>query len=156
MILKNVIIQNYRKFLGVSFALDNDITLLAGANNSGKTSLIDLLQGIIDNKNSYSVSDIPVTKAKEWIELAYPIFSEHFDANQDKDQTIKAIVNKLFSLEPPDPELSILIPPTLVKFRIDYAIEDDIRNFANYLMDLNPNKQSFYFLYSFHPTPTSL
>jgi putative ATP-dependent endonuclease of the OLD family len=58
MILKNVIIQNYRKFLDVSFALDNDITLLAGANNSGKTSLIDLLQGIVDNENSYSVTGV--------------------------------------------------------------------------------------------------
>jgi putative ATP-dependent endonuclease of OLD family len=157
MILKEVAIQNYRKFLDISFTLDDDITLLAGANNSGKTSLIDLLEGIIiNNKNIFSVSDIPVTKAKEWIDLAYPIFTDCFNAKQDKDQTIKAIVNKLFSLEPPNPELSILIPPTLVKFRIDYAIKDDIRNFADYIMDFNPDNQSFYFLYSFHSTPTSL
>ena len=162
MILKEIIIQNYRKFsergdeLGISFTLDDDITLLAGANNSGKTSLIDLLQGIIDNRNSYSVSDIPVTKAKEWIDRAYPIFTKSFDANIDKDQTVKSIVNQLFSLEPPKPELSILIPPTVVKFRIDYAVGDDIRNLADYLMDLEQGNQSFYFLYSFRATPASL
>lgn len=157
MILKEVIIQNYRKFLEVSFTLDQDITLLAGANNSGKTSLIDLLEGVLGSKKTlFSVSNIPVTKAKEWIDLAYPIFTECFDANQDKDQTIKAIVNKLFSLEPPNPELSILIPPTLVKFKIDYSVGDDIRNFADYIMDFDLDKQSFYFLYSFQTTPTSL
>jgi putative ATP-dependent endonuclease of OLD family len=154
--LKEITIQNYRKFLDVSFTLDDDITLLAGANNSGKTSLIDLFEGIlICNKNFFSVSDIPVEKAKDWIDLAYPIFTQYFDANLDKDETIKAIVNKLFSLEPPNPE-SILIPPTLIKFKIDYAVEDDIRNFADYTMDLNPDNQSFYFLYSFRSTPTSL
>jgi predicted ATP-dependent endonuclease of OLD family len=162
MILKEIIIQNYRKFstqedeLGISFTLDDDITLLAGANNSGKTSLIDLLQGIIGDKHGYSVSDIPVTKAKEWIDRAYPVFTECFDANTDKNQTIKAIVDKLFSLESPNPEPSILIPPTVIKFRVDYKKEDDFRNFADYLMDLNSDNKSFYFLYTFRSTPTSL
>lgn len=157
-----MIIQNYRKFsaheneLGISFTLDDDITLLAGANNSGKTSLIDLLQGIIGDKHGYSVSDIPVTKAKEWIERAYHVFTECFDTNADKNQTIKAIVDKLFSLKSPNSEPSILIPPTVIRFRIDYTKEDDLRNFADYLMDLNSDNKSFYFLYIFRSTPASL
>lgn len=156
MILKEIIIQNYRKFINTSLSLTDDTTLLAGANNSGKTSLIDLLESILGtSKISFSVSDIPVTKSKEWIDRAYPIFSECFDENSDKDQTVKAIVNKLFSLEPPDPESNILIPPTLVKFKIDYALSDDIRNFADYIMDFDLSKNSFYFVYSFHATPTS-
>jgi putative ATP-dependent endonuclease of OLD family len=157
MILKEVTIQNYRKFIDVSLSLTDDITLLAGANNSGKTSLIDLLESILGSrKASFSVSDIPVIKSKEWVDHAYPIFSECFNANLDKDQTIKAIVNKLFSLEPSIPESNILIPPTVVKFKIDYALNDDIRHFADYIMDLDLNEHSFYFVYSFDTTALSL
>lgn len=157
MILKELVIQNYRKFIKSTLSLNEDITLLAGANNSGKTSLIDLLENIIQShRSSYCVSDIPVTISKEWVERAYPIFCENFDKNIGKDDTVKGIINKLFSLEPPSPESNVLIPPTLVKFKIDYIPSDDIRNFANYIMDLDSNKHSFYFVYSFHTTPTTL
>jgi putative ATP-dependent endonuclease of OLD family len=156
MILKEVAIQNYRKFQDVTLSLTDDITILAGANNSGKTSMIDLIGSILGTgKTLYSISDIPVIQSREWMDSVYPIFSECFNEEQDKDQTVKAIVSKLFSLESSNPKSSILISPTLVKFKIDYALSDDIRNFADYIMDLDPHKQSFYFVYSFHPTPTS-
>lgn len=157
MLLKEITIENYRKFINTSLSLTDDITLLAGANNSGKTSLINLIVSILESgKTSFSVSDIPVTESKKWVDDAYPIFSQCFDKNLDKEQTIRMIVNELFSLEQAIPKLSILIPPTLVKFRVDYTVSDDIRNFADYIMDFDSNKFSFYFLYSFHVTPTSL
>lgn len=156
MLLSEVVIQNYRKFINTSLSLTDDITLLAGANNCGKTSLIDLLVCILDSsKCNYDVSDIPVTAAKQWVDKAYPVFSEIFNKNIGKDETIKEILNRFFALDPPEPESNLLIPPTLVKIKIDYSPDDDIRNFANYIMDLDPNKNSFYFIYSFHITPTS-
>ena len=156
MILKEAVVFNYRKFLNTSLSLTGDITLLAGANNSGKTSFIDLLESILQsNKTSYSVSDIPVTKSSDWIEKAYPIFCEIFDKKLDKEVTKKEITNKLFSLDPFNPEASILIQPTLVKIKVDYNESDDIRNFADYIMDFDSEKHSFYFIYSFHLTPTS-
>lgn len=154
--LSEVVIQNYRKFKKTSLSLTEDITLLAGANNSGKTSLIDLLVCILESgKCSYNVSDIPVTVAKDWIDKVYLVFCEFFDKNLGKDETIKGIINSLFALEPPKPETNLLVPPTLVKFKIDYSSDDDIRNFADYIMDFDASKRSFYFIYSFHVTPTS-
>jgi len=156
MILNEVVIQNYRKFKKTSLSLTDDITLLAGANNSGKTSLIDLLICILESgKCYYNVSDIPVTVAKDWIHKVYPVFCEFFDKNLSKDETIKGIINSIFAIEPPNPEMNLLIPPALVKFKIDYSTDDDIRNFANYIMDFDASKRSFYFIYSFHVTPTS-
>ena len=157
MILNEVIIQNFRKFIGTSLSLADDVTLLAGSNNSGKTSLIDLLVCIFESGScSYSVSDIPVAVAKDWIDKVYPVFCDIFDQTIEKDEAIEKIVSKLFGLEPPNPKSNLLIPPTLVKFKINYSADDDIRNFANYIMDFDPSKQSFYFIYSFHVTPTSL
>ena len=58
--LENIIIENYRQFDTAELAFDQGITILAGANNSGKTSLINLIRSVfVDEKNDYSVSDIP-------------------------------------------------------------------------------------------------
>src|SRR5680860_1832249 len=100
MLLKEIIIQNYRKFTDTTFSLDDDITLLAGANNSGKTSLIDLLCGILgNNRVHYSVTNIPVTLAKAWCDQVYPIFSECFHAGLEKEKTISEIVKKIIPSE---------------------------------------------------------
>ncbi len=151
-ILREMKIENYRKFLDVSLSFTDDITLLAGANNSGKTSLIDLLGSILGSGRApFLVSDIPVTQSKKWLEDIYPIFVEFFDNGNDKEQTIKGIIDKTF---PHDSEV-LVIPEASVKFQIDYSLTDDIRNFADYIMDLDPDCQSFYFKYSFEVTPLS-
>lgn len=151
--LKEVLIHNYRKFIETPFNLDNDITLLAGPNNSGKTSVIDLLCSIIgSNRANYSAADIPVTLAKEWCDQVYPIFLECFRSGFEKEKTISEIVKKIFPTEQEPPVTGILIPPTTVKFQIDYSEDEDIRNFADYIMDFDADKRSLYFIYTFQPT----
>lgn len=67
--LENIIIENYRQFDTAKLAFDQGITILAGANNSGKTSLINLIRSVfVDEKNDYSVSDIPAKNMQEWID----------------------------------------------------------------------------------------
>ena len=46
MILKKVKIYNYRQLQAVELDLQNSLTVLAGPNNSGKTTLIKLLLGV--------------------------------------------------------------------------------------------------------------
>lgn len=156
MVLKEVTIQNYRKFIDTTFSLDDDITLLAGANNSGKTSFIDLLCGILgNNRVPYSVSNIPVTLAKAWCDQVYPIFSEFFRAGLEKEKTTTEIVNKIIPSEQEPSAPGIMIPPTSIKFRIDFSADEDIRSFADYIMDFDSEKHSFYFIYTFKPTAVS-
>ena len=45
--LENIIIENYRQFDTAELAFDQGITILAGANNSGKTSLINLIRSFL-------------------------------------------------------------------------------------------------------------
>ena len=53
--LENIIIENYRQFDTAELAFDQGITILAGANNSGKTSLINLIRSVfVDEKNAVS------------------------------------------------------------------------------------------------------
>ena len=53
MILKKININNYRRLNNVTFALEDDLTLLAGPNNSGKTSVIELLKCVL-SENKYT------------------------------------------------------------------------------------------------------
>lgn len=155
MILKNIEVRNYRKFTKSTLIFDDDITLLAGANNSGKTSIIELLDQILNGtKVSLNVSDIPVDQMKTWIDLSYPIFTSVFEKENDIDTSIKDIINTIYSLD--SNHVAITFPSTSVRFTINYnPTSDDIRNFADYIMDFDPNKHSFYFNYTFNSSPAS-
>lgn len=50
MILKKVKIYNYRQLQKVELDLQNSLTVLAGPNNSGKTTLISVLKGMFRDK----------------------------------------------------------------------------------------------------------
>ena len=44
--LESITVENYRQFEKAELTFDEGITILAGANNSGKTSLINLIKNI--------------------------------------------------------------------------------------------------------------
>ena len=48
MFLKSVQISNYRQLDNIVLDFQNDLTVLAGPNNSGKTTLISVLKGIFE------------------------------------------------------------------------------------------------------------
>ena len=63
MLLKKIKIYNYRQLQKVELDLQNSLTVLAGPNNSGKTTLISVLKGMFhDKKLSFTYSDIPTNK----------------------------------------------------------------------------------------------
>jgi len=75
MIIKTITVENFRQLKETSLTFDKGITILAGPNNSGKTTLVNLLKSIFNkDKARYSKEDIPATKAKEWIDEVFPIF----------------------------------------------------------------------------------
>ena len=57
---------------------------------------------------------------------------------------------------PQHSEEDYLIPSTAIKFTIEYSEDDDLRKFADYLIDLDIEKKSIYFEYNFKPTLLSL
>ena len=46
--LESVTIENYRQFENAELTFDDGVTILAGANNSGKTFLIHLIKRVAD------------------------------------------------------------------------------------------------------------
>lgn len=73
--LVEINIINFRQFEKADISFDDSITVLAGANNSGKTSLITLIKNVFnDEKSIYCESDIPAKNLQDWINQVYPIF----------------------------------------------------------------------------------
>ena len=75
MILKKVKITNYRQLQNVELDMQDSLTVLAGPNNSGKTTLISVLKGMFcDKKLSFNYSDIPIQLSSDWLDKILPIF----------------------------------------------------------------------------------
>lgn len=146
--IKSIEISNYRKIREARINMEDSITVLAGANNSGKTSLVELFDSVFTKpkgKLALNVNDFPVEACEEWCKKAYPIILDAFVSCKSKEETIEAINLKMLL-----PEKPIVISPITIKIQIEYdEINDDIRNFADYIMELSPEDHSFYFIYKF-------
>lgn len=150
--LENIIIENYRQFDTAELAFDQGITFLAGANNSGKTSLINLIRSVfVDEKNDYSVSDIPAKNMQEWIDWGYPVFADSFKSGKSVDIIDAELVNLIIPEDDTVP--SHLMNTTCVKIHVSYDPDiDDIKMFADYIMDLDEEVHDFYFLFDYEVT----
>lgn len=147
--LIKMIVNDYRQFDTAELDFDDDVTIIAGANNSGKTSLISLIKNMISSeKIIYAESDIPAKNMKIWIDRVFPLFEDFFDKGNGIEQVETGLIEKILPIS--DNEEQILIKTTKVYIQIDYNdVEDDIKLFADYIMDLDENEHSFYFIYSF-------
>lgn len=141
MILKKVKIYNYRQLQKVELDLQNSLTVLAGPNNSGKTTLISVLKGMFrDKKLSFTYSDIPTNLSTSWVEKIIPVFQSIMVEN-DKNTGISEIIKKISVDDKLLPEYTIEC--FHAEIQVDYdPTGDDIQLFADYLMDLDESKQS--------------
>lgn len=150
MFLKRIEISNYRQLSHVVLDFQRDLTVLAGPNNSGKTTLISILKGIFnDSKLAFLYSDIPTNLSVDWVDKIMPIFKSIMLANT-KETGISEIINALST----DDQFSsdYIIDEFRAQIEVDYTPEsDDIQNFVDYLMDLDESKHSFYFVYTYEP-----
>lgn len=150
MYLKRIEITNYRQLHEVMLDFQRNLTVLAGPNNSGKTTLISVLKGIFNDKSfKLSYDDIPTNLSSVWIDKVLPIFQKIM-TTENKESGVSKIIKEL-SIDDSFKE-DFTIPKFNVRIQVDYNKEcDDIQNFADYIMDLDNNKSSFYFLYRFEP-----
>lgn len=154
MLLKKVKIYNYRQLQEVELDLQNSLTVLAGPNNSGKTTLISILKGIFhDKKLSFTYSDIPMNLSISWLDRIMPVF-ESIMVKNDKNTGIPEILKNISADDEFLPDYTI--DCFRAQIQVDYnPAGDDIQLFADYLMDLDESKHSFYFVYSYEPSIVS-
>lgn len=152
MYIKKIRIQNFRQLKDVELELQKNTTILAGPNNSGKTSFILLLKRMLLEKSfAFSKDDFNAYDKYIWSNNVYDILKSLYDNIQSKkeDEIIKELTDKMFPIEnESESNHSVTLPELIVKLQIDYTASDDISNFANYIMDLDNSHNSFYFVYT--------
>ena len=113
-----------------------------------------LLKGMFhDKKLTFTYSDIPTNLSTAWVDKIMPVFQSIMVAH-DKNTGISEILKKISTDDKLLPEYSIEC--FHAEIQVDYdPTGDDIQLFADYLMDLDESKHSFYFIYSYEPSIAS-
>ena len=133
--VRSIYIDGYRRFIAQNIKFENGTTILAGANNSGKTSLIDLLRVVLGGEGNLRAEDLSASARHEW-------FIALVDAAVRGEETYRDFLAQKSLLEK--------VPAIEVRLEVTYdPVADDIREFADYLMDLDSTKSSFYFKFRF-------
>ena len=95
MILKKIKIMNYRQLQSVELDMQDSLTVLAGPNNSGKTTLISVLKGMFcDKKLGFSYSDIPISLSSMWLDKTVPVFQKIM-LEYDKEKGVQKIIDEM-------------------------------------------------------------
>ncbi len=151
MLIEKLMIKNYRKFekLSVEFNDDN-LIVLAGANNTGKTSLVLLLRSLFNNTKMVRDVDISIEVRNKYIkELTEYIESKSpSDANKFVELLLEYMSKKDKNIEEEFISNKVLNYPIKAQLIISYDVDEPIGIFADYLMDLDENNRQLYFEYS--------
>ena len=148
MILKKIKIINYRQLQNIELDLQDSLTILAGPNNSGKTTLISVLKGMFyDKKLSFNYSDIPTNLSTVWVDKILPVF-QAIMVKYEKEAGVPEIMKQVSTSN--NFITDYVMEGFQAQIQVDYDVEnDDIQYFADYLMDLDETKHSFYFIYTY-------
>ena len=126
--LKKMEIENYRQFQDAVINFDDELTVLAGANNSGKTSIIELFRRVFKDKN-FSKEDVAAefySKLQDdFLNLIDKIYEESWDETEFREN-----VKKAFSTQKEDKWTAIRI-----KIEVTYNKDESISLFSDYLME---------------------
>mgnify|MGYP002418235210 FL=1 len=144
--IKKVDIYNYRQFNGQSIYLEENLTFIAGANNSGKTSIIELFNRILgESKTKISANDLPVIEYHDWLKQLLNIIKECYEIIGDEKSFIEELEKKF------DENFDEEVEKKSLKVRIEVSYKDGeiIELFSPYLMDLDNKTYSFYFVHEY-------
>ena len=147
--LKRLEINNYRQFGNAEINFDDEITILAGANNSGKTSLVEILSAIF-SPGTYTCgrNDISIKETQSWTDSNYDKIIEVFTQNEEREKCIREILKLLFGEDDNPAEIERMNIPSF-NIEVEYEENEQIGLFADYLMELDLDCKSFYFTHQF-------
>lgn len=116
--LKNISIKNFRLLQDVSLRLERQTTVVVGRNNSGKTSLTEVLKRLLeDNSASFRLEDFSFGTHEE--------FWDALDA-AGKEGADEAEVRKV-------------LPSIEVRLMFEYRVDEDLGVLSEFVIDLDPD-----------------
>jgi len=115
-------VQNYRLLKDFSIDLEDELSLIVGKNNCGKTSLLSVMDKFLNSSSPhpFSFNDFNLIFSDELKKIIEADISEDYEA--------KGITLKLF---------------------IDYNKEDNLANISKFMMDLDPENNKIVLLFEY-------
>lgn len=120
MYLKEIKIKNFRLLQNVTIALDKELTLFVGKNNSGKTSVMEIIRMVAADGNS----------KKDYRFADYPLYCR---------ETLYQLLWKYWHNQISYDELMKSVPQTSVRFVVDYSsegMEDSLGALSDFIADI--------------------
>lgn len=136
-------ITNFRLLDDIKINIEDDITLIVGKNNTGKTSLFEVINLFFDTKNKISFHDFSFNSHNVF-KLCYDKFQRELliESNDIKKDTIeKSLIND--------------IPKITLSIKIEYnKVKDSLINISDFISDLDDTKSDATILFKYEPKET--
>ncbi|MBA2941052.1 AAA family ATPase [Paenibacillus sp. CGMCC 1.16610] len=133
--IKKIKVKNFRKFHNTDLQMDATLTAIAGSNNAGKTSIVELMSSIFTPGKSLSVEDISYSARKDDIQRIQSIFNDESISDDEKLERLLEVYSFLN-------KITVLVS-------IEYDDDDNLHLFSDYLSDYDPQKKNYYFIIEF-------
>mgnify|MGYP001346100662 CR=1 FL=1 len=141
MYLEKIKIRNFRQFKNDEINFNSNLTVIAGSNNSGKTSILDFIERVFSEgySSDFTIQDFSICTTKLIESLLARLYEAIQEGHEENNEEIEKIKEKLlkecYAIE--------------MFIKIGYEKDDDIKNFVEYLMELDPDKKYFYFYFKY-------
>lgn len=117
--IKKIEVENFRLLKNFSIDLEDELSLVIGKNNTGKTSILTALDKFLNEKNKFTYEDFNIEFKKEFREKLKILISNKTDGEEN--------------FEPLGIKLKIFI---------EYDENDNLANVNKVLMDLDPDNNT--------------
>ena len=141
--IKNIQVRNFRMLAKASMNLEDDITLIVGRNNSGKTSLLEIIKMLTSNDDSLTFEDFS--------QSSYPQFRELYD---EFEKTLKKDISEE-DKEAIEIDIQERFPKIQLQIEFIYnKAKDSLVELSEFITDLDVERNDACVLLSYEPVNT--
>lgn len=136
-------VTNFRLLDDITINIEDDITLIVGKNNTGKTSLFEIINLFLGGKYKISFHDFS-QNSYEIFENCYKKFKDELLAEVDEIERDRL-----------EKEIIMDIPRITLEIKIKYnKIKDSLINISDFISDLDDSKTEATILFKHEPSDT--
>lgn len=128
--IKDIAINNFRLLEEVKLNIEDDLTLIVGKNNTGKTSLFEVINMFFSEKNNFSFHDFSQTTYSKF-EDSFKIYEA--SVKETDEEKKEALERSLISS----------MPIIQLQIQIEYdKAKDSLTNISEFISDLDDTKNT--------------
>ena len=141
--IRNIQVRFFRMLANASINLEEDITLIVGRNNTGKTSLLEIIKMLTSNADSLSFEDFS--------QSSYPLFKE---LSSEFEKTLIAGISEE-DKEAIEIDIQERFPKIQLQIEFTYdKLKDSLVELSEFITDLDVDRNDACVLLSYEPVNT--